>query len=530
MEQLVTRIADSPSDALELIEDMARIRVASRGQWAKLWTRISPYLADAGVDRRKLELAVIDAAKALEAERKEAERAETLAAAKSRGIPTFSRGDNAELAWVLHQELHTEDTPLAYDYGKVWRYQPRTGHYVEVPDAELSVRLQDWSGAPVIRGEKMSELSVNSTKTTIEMVKHRLEFETATDFFASAKPVVAFQNVSLVCSNGRVVDIDHGPHHRCDTHLPIDYDPDAVGELLEHYLSTVFAGEDDAAEKIALMQQVAGSALFGLTTRIGKKAIMVVGGKGTGKSTFLQLVEALVPAAKRSYIPPQQFADDHHGVGLAGKRLNIVFETPEDDILAEAGIKAIVHGEPVRRADKYEKAIEFRPIATHLFAANSLPSAPATTEAFWDRWAVCEFRRRFRDTDREIHDLATRIIDEEFAALTAWAVQGAQLLLDRHGFIVPESSSDALEEWAESRPVARWATDCLIADEDEFAPNEELLRNYRAWAEKQGHSRRMSVVTLGRRLSDLGFTRHKARQGGPKVRGFKCRIRSQHPF
>lgn len=519
MDQLVVRIADSPEDALDLIEDMAKIRVASRANWAKLWTRISPYLRDAGVDRRKLELAVIDTAKNIHAERREAEKAETLATAKSKGIPTFRRGDNAELAWVLHQELNTADTPLAYDYGKVWRYQPATGHYVEIPDAELSVRLQDWSGAPLLRGEKVQQLGVNSTSTTIDLLKDRLQHDTPPSFFATAKPVISFFDVTLIASNRRVVVIDHGAHHRCDTHLPVDYDPDAQGELLEHYLGTVFEGEDDADEKLELLAQVAGAALFGLTTRIGKKAIMAVGTKGTGKSTFLELVEALVPPSKRSYIPPQQFGEDYHGAGLAGKRLNLVFETPEDDILTEAGIKAIVHGEPIRRREPYGRAIEFRPVATHIFAANALPAAPGTTEAFWDRWAICEFRRKFRDTDREIHDLAKAVIADEFDALAAWAIRGAQSLLDRNGFIVPASSKDALEEWSESRPVARFARECLVTGEAHFSFTDELYKQYQEWAPRHGFSSRMNVVTFGRRLADI-VEKKRTMHG----RGFKARF------
>ena len=65
--------------------------------------------------------------------------------------------------------------------------------------------------------------------------------------------------------------------------------------------------------------------------------------------------------------------DERHIIGLAGKLLNASDELSFSAAIVSDTFKAIITGEPVDERNVYKSRVEFRPMAQHLFATNTLP-------------------------------------------------------------------------------------------------------------------------------------------------------------
>lgn len=432
----------------------------------------------------------------------------------------LDRGSQQELAFRLlaaDRRVAANNEPRTDAANVYHTFDPESGLWRPRGQVELECRVDRFDGADVqgAKGPRPLKLKASDAPAVVSIMK-RQTWEPG--FFRD--DLVAFANG--FCAHVARGDLyfdrlraDHGAR----VMLPVAYEPDwtmPADGMLANYLRTTF---DDEADRL-LAVEILGAALLGLGTRY-KKAFFVTDGPdvegqgGTGKSQFLKMLEGLVPAERVSRIPPQLLADDYHGVGLLGKTLNIVYEAPDTDILREEGVKAIIHGESIRRRPIRQEPIEFTPSALHIFAVNRLPDAPGATGAFWDRWRVLEFSRRFRDTGDAIADLAEKILAAELADLVHLALRGAERLLRNAKYSTSAASADALERWRlHADPVAMFVFE-MTEPIESTAPGSwitaaRLYDAYRQWASSRGHSP-CSMQKFGRRLpSEV----EKSRSGG----------------
>ena len=247
---------------------------------------------------------------------------------------------------------------------------------------------------------------------------------------------------------------DHRARHR------VEASPTKPSDLLRKYLSSAHEGED-AASKVQLMGEVAFAALTGTGTAY-KKAVLCYGGKGSGKSQYLHLVQSLVPHSAKISVMPQDMGQDYHCASLAGKTLNLVGELEADEFMKEGKFKSIVHGEAVQARHPSERVFQLWPIALHLFNANALPAAPGVSPAFWDRWIIVGFERGWTDDDRAliaggVDEIGKQITDADMGGLLSWVLDCGKGLVERGKYTIPESSRRLMKEWqAEGDTVAGW--------------------------------------------------------------------------
>lgn len=422
------------------------------------------------------------------------------------GLPALELGDNAELASAVWSHYTTRSEATAYDREKVWRYEATKGIFEEITHEEQCCLLQSWSGI-MVGGDKPKPLRISATNTIIDMARSRFKVSARPDFFEHRTPGITFSDCSVVMHAGEVSETQHGPMWRHRTALPFAYEPDSDCPVFFEYLRTVFEGQDDIDHIVSMIQQFFGAALFGLAPRYVKRALMLIGVGGTGKSTLLEIIDALFADDTKVSVPPQLMSSDYHGAELEGALLNVVFETPGSEILGEAGFKAIIHGEPITRREIRERPIRFRPEAAHVFAANTLPRAPGVTGAFWDRWLVVHFKRRFRGTDGVRLDIAEHVIKHELPAVAAWLVRGACEVVQARGINISASSRAGVGAWqVEADNVLMWLEECCRIDPAIWTPTADLYSSYVAWSEDAG-LRRVGKPEFGRRLAPVAEAR-----------------------
>jgi P4 family phage/plasmid primase-like protien len=382
--------------------------------------------------------------------------------------------------------------------------------------------------------------TIKISKAKIDSVVHIMTILAAhPDFFADAPAGVNCQSGFIrFNSDGQPVLEPHHRDHRCRHTLSANYTgvkPLAATSLMRKLLGGMFRDDPDAREKEALLQELAGSAIAGLATKLKQpKAVVILGrGANNGKSTFLDLLRGLMPASAVATISPVHFEEPRYRVKLAGRLLNTSDELSAAAIASDL-FKTIITGDPIAAHDVYKSGVEFRPVAQHVFATNRLPAfIGGLDKGVRRRLLVLELERSIPKYEM-IPDLGERILADEMDALLAWAIDGAIRLLDQREFTTPASSHAALEKWTrDTDPVRAWLALRIVLGLDLKNPDgysrPQLYKWFCEWADQNGYRKdRLPAINefIDRIADDYPCVRERTKTSRTYTRDHRVRGRS----
>ena len=169
---------------------------------------------------------------------------------------------------------------------------------------------------------------------------------------------------------------------------------------------------------------------------------------GTGKSTYLDIMRALVCDRNVCRLPLLKFEDKFSLWKLAECLVNIVGEMPTEDPQGklrsiEGDFKDAVSG-GMLVIEKKGKDITFaKCTARFVFGCNSLPVFFDKSEGIWDRLIIIPFEQRFRGSTSEIRDIKSTIIPMELPGIFNFALAGLGMLRGYTRFPEPPACLDA---------------------------------------------------------------------------------------
>ena len=409
-----------------------------------------------------------------------------------RSAGSFEIGDHAEMAEQLLNDLQHGNVEVRAWGNVLYRYESNV--WKAIGDQEIVKTVNGYSGWSAYKGRVKIKASDPRAVTDLAT---RMVPEPGFEHQAAG---VAFINAFVtVDDDGTIHTHKHRPEHFTTFRLPFLYgmapDPFFLQNLHEW-----FEGEPDIEERIALLQEFAGASLLGIAPRF-EQALVMLGGGGNAKSVFTRMLVKLFPPESVCHITPQEFGQPYFRAMLFRKRLNVVFELPEKELLDSTSLKAIVSSERLTARQVRERPIEFRPRAGHLFLANELPSVADATHGFWRRMLLLDWKRTFAQ-DKAYEDKLQSCVP----SLASWAIEGAARLLAANAYTKPSSMGDRIDVWKrDSNPVATWLhehTERLPAPVLGIGDLEDIYRAYQLWALDHGHMK-MSVTTFKRRLEAM---------------------------
>jgi P4 family phage/plasmid primase-like protien len=290
----------------------------------------------------------------------------------------------------------------------------------------------------------------------------------------------------------------------------------------------LFRDDDDAAEKQALLQEVAGAAIAGLGTRLRQPKAVVLYGRSAnnGKSTVLDLLEGLLGAAACSHVSPHRFDQPNTAIVMRGKLLNTSAELTTADVIQSDTFKSAITGEPIPGKILYKDMVDFRPVAQHVIATNKLPPfAGGIDKGIRCRLLVLVFNRVIPEHEM-IAGIANLILRDEYDLLLSWAIEGASRLIRNGKFTLPKSSIEALEKWTrDTDPVRAWiearVRPTANPKQDTGYTRTALFQLFETWAVENGHRKdRLPKCPefIDRLAEDFPIVLHRSEQDR-KVRG-----------
>ena len=271
------------------------------------------------------------------------------------------------------------------------------------------------------------------------------------EFFAGAP-------VGLACTDGfyrlgadgEITIEPLGPEHRQRFVLRASPMPGAPTPLFDTYLADTFASDRPGwvTEQVDQLQEIMGAVVFGLMARHEKVALFYGPGRA-GKGTALKIIEELVPREWHAASSPFRWDAEYYLADLAGKRLNVVGELPEEEPIPAAHFKTVTGRDLLTGRHPTGKPFTFRNEAAHIFNTNHFVNTRDHSEAFFTRWLIVGFlNSRLGKGDEAIDaDLAEHIVRDELGGVLAWAMEGAKRLHKRGRFQVTAAHTRLIGQW-----------------------------------------------------------------------------------
>ena len=277
----------------------------------------------------------------------------------------------------------------------------------------------------------------------------------------------------------------------------------------------------------ALLEEVGGMCLYRDNTIGGGKAVILVGEKSNGKSTFIFMLQSMLGDSNVSNLDFKDLDSKFSTVMLFGKLANLgddISDSYKEDV---ATFKKIVTGEPVKAEEKGKPPFNFRPYVKLIFSANNIPRMNDSTGAALRRLLIIPLNAHFNEADSG-YDPQIRYKLAETEAVQYFirlSIQGLQRVLKRKKFTIPSKVQQEKEAYEkENNPVLSFIEDCRN-DSGEIEgifnePTKEVFKRYEVFCAENGF-RPMSNLTFSKRINQaLGTVVVPLRFDGKQKKAF----------
>ncbi|MCK9519530.1 MAG: phage/plasmid primase, P4 family [Dehalococcoidia bacterium] len=371
--------------------------------------------------------------------------------------------------WLLVQYLAAWLAPICHTSGTFWRYEGGVWR-------ELSRHVIAQIAVRALKDQVQSAWIEAATKILAGLV-NREEAD-----WPDAPAMINVKNGMIDLVKREIVP--HDPVWGSRVQLPVTYDPALAWPRWRQFMKDIFPEEPGGASKEYMLQQFMGYCF--LRDARYQKALFLYGTGANGKSTVLDVLQAMVGAENTSSLTLSDLTQRFKSQYLQNKLVNMATETNTRDPLTTEVFKAVVDGSNITAERKYGEPYQYRPFAKWIVAMNEPPTVPDKSHGFGRRVLVLNFERRF-EAHEIIPDMALRLI-EEIDGVFNWALDGLYTILGEGRFRVPEQIEKDTEQLLTTlNPMLIFVKECCDLGMDPVTmrvphvPTTDLWPAYTAW-------------------------------------------------
>lgn len=381
---------------------------------------------------------------------------------------TDGTGDRKPKSWLaVAQKLIAEQNLIAVgDYVYKWN----NGIYEKLSPHEIHT---------LIHQEGYKEATRSQRQEVIEFICVQKQ----------VNPLALDQEYACIpCANGyldllNLELIDPKPDDYNTVKVDIPFNPQCqFSARIDDFMKFISKGD------IKIMNQLWEIAGYCLVRRNNfHKFFVLVGGGGTGKSTYCNLIRRMFKPKYVSKVALSQFDQDYHLSTLIGAMVNIDDDASNEKILKDAGrFKSATAGIPVLVRPIYSEPIELLCMATIIVCANSMPKIQDDSEGLYRRLLLVELNNRIKNPDR---DFEVKITDLDMEYFFYKACEAIHRVL-RSGRFTMEESEEVLKQKfkVQQSSINKWCqleyvtTDTLINKGLKM-----IYQDYRLWCGQCGY-------------------------------------------
>ena len=286
---------------------------------------------------------------------------------------------------------------------------------------------------------------------------------------------ICFENGMYDCKEKRL--LPHSPKYKAVNQIPHEYKPGAVheGKRTEEFLKFI-CPEPDSRE---MLLQFSG---YAHTKDVGQQKFLVLLGEGgSGKSTFIRLMEASVGSRNLSNISLTDLQQRFASFGLMGKLLNSCADLEISALEDTAIIKKVLGEDKLRAEQKGRDAISFKNYAKLIFSTNELPVVKAEkTNGFYRRLLVLPMNRV---PEKKNPNLLNELL-QEIDYFVWLSVQALERMYEKEIIITSAESEKAVAQLRmDSDTVQAFLVESCVLEDGSRIERTELYRNYEKYCE-----------------------------------------------
>lgn len=370
--------------------------------------------------------------------------------------------------------------PKAHE-GSLYVVGPDTGLWVSRPPEALErIVAETHDGKP--NCERRSDYN--------GIAQHIMTLAADDQFFRDAPIGLACPGGFFQVVNGAIEVQQLKPAHRQRVMLdvtPCQQETPIFKRFLRETFQSPNAGEEE--QQVVRVQEIAGATMLGIMHRYQKAVLFQEPFGRAGKGTLERVIRRLVPPSFVTAVSPFVWDREYYVASLAGARLNVVGELPDEIPIPAAVFKTVTGGDLLTGRHPTHRPISFKNEAAHLFMSNHLITTRDHSEAFFSRWLLVEFPNSRLRKGLPIDDtLADRIVAQELAGIAQWALDGALRLL-RNGYFSKSAAHDRLmAQWRRSTSTLEEFIHerCQTGDRVYTTLRSKFYIEYTSWCNQNG--------------------------------------------
>lgn len=269
----------------------------------------------------------------------------------------------------------------------------------------------------------------------------------------------------------------HSPKYKAINQIPHEYKPGAVheGKRTEEFLNFI-CPDPDSRE---MLLQFSG---YAHTKDVGQQKFLVLLGEGgSGKSTFIRLMESSVGSRNLSNIGLTDLQQRFASFGLMGKLLNSCADLEISALEDTAIIKKVLGEDTLRAEQKGRDAISFKNYAKLIFSTNELPVVKAEkTNGFYRRLLVLPMNRV---PEKKNPNLLNELL-QEIDYFVWLSVQALERMYEKEIIVTSAESEKAVAQLRmDSDTVQAFLVEECVLDDSNRIERTDLYRRYEKYCE-----------------------------------------------
>lgn len=292
---------------------------------------------------------------------------------------------------------------------------------------------------------------------------------------------IAFENGVYNILDGSFRDFS--PEIVVTNKIPHKYDPEAYNELCDRTLNKLACHDENIR---ALLEELIGYTFYRRNEL--RKCFILTGEKRNGKSTFLDLVNALLGEENISALDIKELNKQFKTAELVNKLANIGDDISDDFIPDGAIFKKLVSGNRVNVERKNANPFDFSNYAKLIFSANKIPKMKDRTGAILDRMIIIPFNAEFKDTDADFDPyIKYKLLTEEVMSyLINLGITGLKRVLEARKFTESSKVDAELREYEENNnPVLTFFNE-INEDDVLNNSNKDVYAKYKSYCYANG--------------------------------------------
>jgi len=309
----------------------------------------------------------------------------------------------------------------------------------------------------------------------------------------------------------------HTPEYPSRVQLPIRYNPNANCPNFLEFLRQIMPDSDD---RRLLLEEFASCLWRSSNLQL---AYMHVGKGANGKSTFFKVMEALLGKQNISHGSVHNLAWNRFAAAeLDGKLANIHADISSTEIAHTGILKQLISGDRITVEKKHKDPFALQSYAKLFFSCNELPQVYDSSDAWFRRWIIIEWKEQFTGENADKNLIETLTTEEELSGILNILLGIVRKLIQKGRLSTNKTTEQIRVEWHERADLIQaFINNNIEKDASSYITKEELYSRYVQWCNTHNYASKSQKSFSERMKQLLPVEETTPKVAGKRVRAWK---------